>query len=372
VTVQSQQGFSKGIWDFFRSVRTTVFLLPSIVLMAVVGTLVPQGAPYEVYKSVYGAWLAKFFLGIGLDDTFHSGLFMILLTCLALNITACTWNRLPLILDRFARPVPAGRKESLVESVSFGVGRDGKPGALDLDDFIPRGWKPLADEKEIGNPDRIILLKGRAGLLAFPVIHFSLLIILFGGLVSSLFAVEGDLQLAEGESHSSFFARTGTGRLARRRLGFTLRCDSVKAERDKANEHIVQYVTHLSILENGRLVKKAVLSVNTPLDFGQWRFYQSEYNEFPGSSGRTTRVTGLRVARDPGADIVWTGCGLLIAGLLLVFIRRKALELTLEKGVITARVWGKAPEWNLEKEMKSVTMSLERSLGRKKTGNPDG
>jgi len=363
-----RSGFSVAVWDLFRAVRMTVILLAVLALVAIAGTVVPQGAAAQTYELVFGSVGALIVRVLGLDDAYHSTWFLMLLTFLGLNLLACTWDRLPAVLRRFrtagAEPM---RGPGQVQAEIAGAEAPAETTLEQLAAVLGRSWRRPHRFRD-GEQACLAADRGRAGHLAFPLTHVSLLLILVGGLVSGLFAVEGDLTLTEGESADRFHARVGTAGRVVRELGFEVRCDEVRATRDSATGRTVQYSTRLVVLRGGQEAARARIEVNTPLRFGGWTLYQSNYDERSGPGGEPRRITGLRVAADPGTEIVWAGCGLLVVGLFLALLVRPArLRVEVGGGVIRMHLSGKGGRESLEEELQElktkVAQGLRGSLG---------
>ena len=75
-----------------------VFASFSVILAIVlIGSLVPQGLPAEVYLDHYGDLLGRLFLMLGMDDIFRTRGFAFIGIVLFLQLTLCTWRRLWLL-----------------------------------------------------------------------------------------------------------------------------------------------------------------------------------------------------------------------------------------------------------------------------------
>ena len=73
------------------------------------------------------------------------------------------------------------------------------------------------------------------------------------------------------------------------------------------------YRSHMTVLEDGKEVKKHTVEVNDPLIHGGYYFYQSNYNPNDPS------YSGIMVVQDPGVYIVFFGFILLVVGGILRF-----------------------------------------------------
>ena len=92
-----------------------------------------------------------------------------------------------------------------------------------------------------------------------------------------------------------------------------------------------QLHSEVSILEDGRVVERGVIEVNHPLTHRGVTIYQTAYDWDRFGSWSA----GFQLSRDPGEPLVWFGCLLLVAGLLLAFaVRPRAVGLLSRDGGI--------------------------------------
>lgn len=73
------------------------------------------------------------------------------------------------------------------------------------------------------------------------------------------------------------------------------------------------YLSTVSIIEGGQVVKRGTLEVNHPLRHRGFTFYQSDFNP------EDLAWSGLQIVRDPGLPVVYTGFVVCIAGILVAF-----------------------------------------------------
>lgn len=64
-----------------------------------------------------------------------------------------------------------------------------------------------------------------------------------------------------------------------------------------------------------------VISMNEPLKYGGWTFYQSSFEE--GEEGADPVISILSVNRDPGRWLKYAGSALIVMGIILLFYRRR-------------------------------------------------
>jgi hypothetical protein len=152
---------------FLGSVRFAVPVLCFVTLMSILGTLIVQGAGREIFTNLYGPYLSWLFEMMHMQDLFHSFGFSAVLGAGAGGVLLALFPLTPMTLSRFAR------------------------------------------------------------LLA----HGSILVILAGAGIGSVWGVKGQVGLQEGETTGRFFVNLPEGPGRREvPLGFRLKLDKFKLE----------------------------------------------------------------------------------------------------------------------------------------------
>ena len=123
--------------------------------------------------------------------------------------------------------------------------------------------------------------KGRFSRLGVYITHLSLLIILVGGIIGSLFGFKGFVNILEGETADRFFVRGKNVNLPKA-LPFSVRCDDFNVTfydlKDRKEErHVKEYTSLLTIIENGKEVLKKTVEGQSPSSLERMAFYQSSY-----------------------------------------------------------------------------------------------
>ena len=70
------------------------------------------------------------------------------------------------------------------------------------------------------------------------------------------------------------------------------------------------FISHIEILEKGKVVKERAIRVNHPLRYKGFSFYQSTYDSINGE------WSGLAVVRDPGTRVIFTSSVMIMLGLI--------------------------------------------------------
>ncbi len=259
----SAGGITDAVWNLFASIQLTIALLLSLAVTSVIGTLIPQNAEPAVYIARYGENLFRFFWVLGLFDMYHSWWFQLLMALLAANVIVCSVDRIStqrrILLVR--RPqFQAARFRNLPERAEFD---DERPPAELESLYAPLFGKRLGvvqvERTEAGF--RMFGESGRWTRFGVYAVHLSVVLLLIGGLIGSIFGFDGFVNIREGDTVQQITLR-GTGE--RLRLPFAIRCDrfSVSFYETGAPQ---EYRSSLTLLEDGREVVQQDIIVNDPL-----------------------------------------------------------------------------------------------------------
>jgi cytochrome c biogenesis protein len=277
-------GFLSIIYDLFRSVKLTISLLILLAILSVIGTLIAQNATRSDYIQRYGLGLYEVLNFFNLFDMYHSWWFSAILLLLVVNLISCSLQRFPGVWKQISRePSSGGLEDSMLKTLPY-VEKLQIPGkvevrsAEDISSHLKRWFKNprlIETEKAI----TFYSEKGRFSRLGVYITHLSILIILIGGILGSLFGFKGHVEIFEGETADSIFLRIKDGEVPKP-IGFSVRCDDFNItyyDLNRPEKHVKEYTSHLTILENGKEVVKKTVQVNHPFHYKGLAFYQSTY-----------------------------------------------------------------------------------------------
>ncbi len=117
--------------------------------------------------------------------------------------------------------------------------------------------------------------KGRYSRMGFVFIHFSILLILGGGLIGAIWGFNGQMNIVEGETTDTITLFNVNGKGAKK-LGFQVRCDDFSIDFYKTGQP-KEYKSNLTILENGKPITSKAIRVNHPLLYKGLKFCQATY-----------------------------------------------------------------------------------------------
>jgi len=296
------------IWNFFKSVKLALFTLFILAFTSIIGTIIPQNEPPDFYIRQYGANTAKLFQMLGIPDMYNTWWFLLLLVLLSINLIICSLNRFPdawrlVVMDNLDVSPDRLRKMRLQYSSTV---KNSASGAASFAEkmLLAAGWKPKKTDED-GNI-LFFAQKGAWTRLGVYGVHLSILVIFIGAIIGSLFGYKASVMLPEQAVTDRVFER-GSGRAIP--LDFSVRCDSFTLSYYD-NGAPKEYVSELTVLENGKEVLSMPIEVNDPLHYKGITFYQSSYNGFDEylitlQDQKTKAKRKFHVR--PGQKITWPG-----------------------------------------------------------------
>ncbi len=291
------------IWNVFASVKLTIVLLFSLAATSIIGTLIPQNEDPQAYFQAFGPALYRLFSILDLFDMYHSWWFQLLILLLTANIIVCS-------IDRMS----ANRRILFVKNPFFNLAkfRNLKHREKFSDDRSPEQLKEICEgyvkryfrRRQVETTDRgyaIFGEKGRWTRFGVYTVHFSVVLLLIGGLIGSIFGFEGFVNIPEGESAHQIRLRNKPEMM---QLGFTIRCDDY-FESYYENGSPKEFRSSLTILEQGVPVLSKDIVVNDPLQYKGISIYQASRGQLPSDEvvlSFTNRKTGEAFRKNAGIN----------------------------------------------------------------------
>jgi cytochrome c biogenesis protein len=271
---------------FFSSLKLTIFLLITLALVSIIGTVVPQNQLREEYLRYYDQSTYATLKSLGLLDMYHSWWFVLILGLLAVNLIACSWKHFPRAWYYFSHPTRVLDKTlekgtKLVWRGMVSVAGEIEPPAVltRLKELWPAVWRVEVSDGENGREYHFSAEKGRWSRLGVYFVHLSVLVIFAGGIIGSLYGVKGFVNIPEGEKIDTFY--TYGDKQTPIKLGFEVECRKFAVEFYDTGRP-KEYSSDLAIYERGKLVREKVIEVNHPLSYNGYSFYQSSYGSYGG------------------------------------------------------------------------------------------
>lgn len=426
--IPPKKDFLYSLWDFFCSLKLTMFLLISLAVISIIGTVIPQGTPAQEYLAQISPAKLKLYKALGFFDMYHSWWFILLLYLLTVNLVACSIKRLPHIWKIVTHPVTT-LSTPLEQSLTNIATIKNSDEPVKVKERMAAFLKLEFAEPVVTEADgawHLFAQKTPWCRLSVYFVHLSVIIIFIGSIVGSLFGYKGFVNILEGETVSKVMLRSEK----ELDLGFSLRLEQFSMAK-YPNGAPKEYKSILTVLESGKPVPDYVnarVIVNDPLTYKGITFYQSSYGNagnyfftvtdldgknpasltvasqssvnLPGGgsmhvtettqnvspfadglSGPAAQVelhtpdgktesfvvyanhpelniqhakehgtgpvlhykgaeekmyTGLQVAKDPGVEIVWLGCLLMIFGIYAAFfLSHRRIWVRIQQGTVT-------------------------------------
>jgi len=274
----------RKLWQTFASIKTGVVLLILVVIFSAAGTIVLQRPTTEPddMQTAYSAQALRILDAIGLTDVFHAWWFIALMLLVSISIIAASIERFPNAWRYFSRPykyAEEGFRRSLHPQKQIAIS-DEESGLVAAERALHSlGLKPERVVRE--DHFSIFAERSRISEMGVYVVHASLLLIFFGGIVDGIWGWRGTLNLNEGESSSTVEMRDGKTKA----LPFLLRCDAAGQENYKDGSP-KKWWSKLVVVQNGQEVQKKEIVVNDPLVYTGIRFYQSSF----GPNGKVDKL----------------------------------------------------------------------------------
>ena len=304
-----------AVWRPLTSVRFALALIGFLAFAGLLSIVLPQvpvvvrdspaavDAWVEFQKGKFGPFTEPMHR-LGLFTVITSRWFLASLGLLAVSICAYTVERFLAIWRNVARPqerVPESFFDRAANRVAFATA--GAATAPKLEALL-RGRRYQVHTAREGKTTYLFADRFAWAQMGTFVSHLALVVLLAGGLVSKFGGHTSALFIAEGAS-SPVFAVSHPNQMQVAVIDAVGEFDSEGLPLD--------YRTELVIYQGGEEVARGVVTVNGPLSYGGYTFYQTGYNP------QDLSWTSLQVVKDPGVPLVYAGFALMIAGLAIVF-----------------------------------------------------
>jgi cytochrome c biogenesis protein len=274
----------KKIWNTLSAIHTGVILLILVVIVSAAGTVIlqrPATDPEEMQRA-YSPQMLRLLDTLGLTNVFHAWWFVLLLVLVSLSIVAASVQRWPNSWRFYSRPYKSP-DETFRKALPLKAGipiPDEEAGLAAAERALRKaGIQPERIVRE--NSFSLFGERNRISELTVYIVHASLLLIFFGGIVDALWGWSGFVTLTRGEQSSQ--VQQQNGKL--RNLPFSVRCDGAGQE-NYADGTPKRWWSDLAVVKDSQVVLRKQIVVNDPLVYGGARFYQASY----GQTGKLDRL----------------------------------------------------------------------------------
>jgi cytochrome c biogenesis protein len=279
----NERSLAQQIWDFFCSLKLTIFLLITLAITSIIGTIIPQFPNIDQrYWATISATKKALYENLGFFDMYHSWWFLALLALFTINLIACSIKRLPHVFTFVSKPATtlSETQQKIFPSRDFKLTASLEESKERLAAFLGAAFAQPVITK-VDHQYHLFAQKNPWCRLGVYVVHFSIVVIFVGAIIGNLFGYKGFVAIVEGETINAIQARNGKTIP----LGFEVRCDQFTVSFYDApgggpSGMPKEFKSILTLTENGKEIpdyKHVRLIVNEPLTYKGLTFYQSSY-----------------------------------------------------------------------------------------------
>jgi cytochrome c biogenesis protein len=273
--LKKNQTISEKIWQFFCSVKLTVTTLVLLASTSIIGTVILQNGSESEYLRFYGEAFYKIIRVFKFDDMYNAWWFLSLIIILCINIVVCSIERLSTTWKSiFPKKINFNphrfRKQKNLET--FTVKKEAETISAIYETFLSKTIGKVIKE-ETSKSTILYAEKRRWTRIGVYFVHLSILLLLIGALIGTVFGFKAFLNLDEGElSDKAFISKTRESV----NIGFSIRCNKfdVKFYDTGAPE---EFKSNLTIIENGKESFTNDILVNHPLRYRGINIFQASY-----------------------------------------------------------------------------------------------
>ena len=262
---EKESGFFTILFDLFRSLKLTIFLLILLAILSIIGTLITQNATRSEYIQRYGLGLYEVLNFFNLFDMYHSWWFRAILLLLVINLITCSLHRFPGVWRQIShKPSTDGLEDSMLKALPYvekvqsskpGRSQDRREYPILFEEVV---WESEADGDRISDyplfRKRKILEIGSLHYPFKPSHHLNRRIDWI-----PVWLQRFCQHLRRGNGRSDLFER-GEDEEIPKPLGFSVRCDDFNITYydlpGRKEKHVKEYTSIITILENGKEVLK--------------------------------------------------------------------------------------------------------------------
>ena len=259
---------------YLADLQLAILLLLSIAGFSIVGSIIEQNQPVEYYKKAYDLGTSPIFnaeliLRFGFDHLFRTWWFISLLVLFGLSLTCCTFlQQLPILkATRKFRFYGSTRRIMLLPLITKAPSISNGSLLISLQKMGYQNFQRVQG---------VYSNKGIVGRVSPIVVHFSMVLILWGTVLASFAGFVAQEFIPETEvfhvqnlltTNQNSFVPDIAGRINDFWIVY------------KEDKTIRQFYTDLSILgSHGEELKRETIYVNHPLKYADLTFYQTDWD----------------------------------------------------------------------------------------------
>ena len=256
--------------------RFSIFILLLISFFSIIGTVIEQDQPIEIYKTnysltspVFGFLTWDYIIKFGFDHIYKTWWFLTLIFLFGLSLISCTFlQQLPSL--KIARRCQFFRKTSQFSRLQiFTILKNFSFNKILF--RIKKNKYSIFQQKNIA-----YCYKGLIGRIAPILVHFSMILILLGTIIGSLFGFKAQEMVPKTENfHIQNILNNGQLSIIPKT---STRINDFWITYTK-NKTVSQFYSDISVLNNqGKETNRKTISVNSPLIYQNVYYYQTDWN----------------------------------------------------------------------------------------------
>ncbi len=271
------------VWDFFCSLKLTIFTLLFLAITSIIGTIIQQDGSPEEYIREYGRANYELFKKLQFTDMYHSWWFVGLLGLFSVNLICCSIKNFPRAWKFVVNPMLVAGEGTFKNSTNKAEFVSDES----LESLTPRISEALKNSftkpvlTEADGKLNLFAQKGIYSRFGAYMTHLSILVIMLGAIIGTVWGYKAYVNIVEGTEINQVWPRSGNQPID---LGFSVRCDKFEVEYYPGTQRPKEFRSLLTVTENGKVViDKQKVIVNKPLSYKGITFYQSSYG--PAGNG---------------------------------------------------------------------------------------
>ena len=255
----------KKVYKFIASMKFAIILLIVVAIVCIVGSLVPQGEQFTLYRDSYSERTAAFILAFHLDDVFHSWWFIALTALLCLSVLLCNLTRVKALIRQTKNAADPTHAIAKTPTASAS-------GVAEVEPIFQRlhFYRPV--KTTVDGKDALFGCRNRLGFWGAWVCHIGIVLIVLGYALGQMTLFSTEVYGTPGQTKPID------------NTPYEVTIDDFQIDRSETG-FIEQYVSTLIVknAETGE-AQRGTSSVNHPAVLKGYKFYQT-------ASGYATRVT---------------------------------------------------------------------------------
>ncbi|MCD6527416.1 MAG: cytochrome c biogenesis protein ResB [Desulfuromonas sp.] len=272
-----QRGFLNSAWDFFCSLKLTIFSLIALAVTSIIGTVIQQNLSRQEYLRVFSEKTYRTLDQLQFFDMYHSWWFIGLLVLFCINLICCSIKRFPRVWRMVHNPMLVPSEQVLKTFSNV----DEQLVAGEIKGLTQRMQGFLGNQfsaPQVTEQDGSVYLyaeKSKYARFGVYITHLSILIIFLGAIIGNVYGFKGFVNIPEGGETNKIWLRNSQASLP---LDFTLRCEDFSVSFYGNSQRPKEYRSVLTVIDQGQtMIDHRPTIVNDPLSYKGLTFYQSSY-----------------------------------------------------------------------------------------------